>query len=70
MFMFMFNWLGLIYAFVLIVFNQLRMLCIMLLLIYNLLFLYSIISLIDLCFCWFFKYFISHCLISLLIYLI
>ncbi len=36
--MFMFNWLGLIYAFVLIVFNQLRMLCIMLLLIYNLLF--------------------------------
>lgn len=53
MFMFMFNWLGLIYAFVLIVFNQPRMLCIMLLLIYNLLFLYSIISLIDLCFCWF-----------------
>lgn len=52
-FMFMFNWLGLIYALVLIVFNQLRMLCIMLLLIYNLLFLYSIISLIDLCFCWF-----------------
>lgn len=38
-FMFMFNWLGLIYALVLIVFNQLRMLCIMLLLIYNLLFL-------------------------------
>lgn len=51
--MFMFNWLGLIYAFVQLYLIKLRMLCIMLLLIYNLLFLYSIISLIDLCFCWF-----------------